>query len=64
MRAGAERLPIYPDALRPKVLKRVQAMRGRARSDRPQLDFDFDESAIHFGANLEPSLNLAVVARV
>jgi SAM-dependent methyltransferase len=57
-------LPIYPDALRPKVLKRVQAMRGRARRDRPQLDFDFDESTIHFGANLEPSLNLAVVARV
>jgi len=56
-------LPIYPDTLRPRVLKRVQALRSRPKTDRPELEFDFDESTIQFGANLQPSLNLVVVAR-
>jgi len=56
-------LPLFPDALRVKLLNMVHSLRGRPEAESAPLDFDFDESAIEIGPGLRPSLNLVAIAR-
>ena len=56
-------LPVMPDAWRVSLLNLIHAVRGRPSKKAPPRDFDFDESAIHIGKGLAPSLTLVAVAR-
>jgi SAM-dependent methyltransferase len=56
-------LPILPDSLRVWLLNKIHSLRGRPEAKPNPLEFKFDESAIHIGPDLRPSLNLVAVAR-
>lgn len=56
-------LPLYPDALRVRLLNMVHSLRGRSQATSAPREFDFDESVIQIGPDLRPSLNLVAVAR-
>lgn len=57
-------LPFYPRALRVGLLNMVHRMRGRPSPAARATEFGFDESAIHIGRAISPSVNLIAVARV
>jgi SAM-dependent methyltransferase len=56
-------LPLFPDAVRVRLLNLVHALRGRPGAASAAREFDFDESAIRIGPDLRPSLNLVAIAR-
>lgn len=57
-------LPLLPDRARVALLNLVHAARDRpgASAAKPELEFDFDESAITIDRNAAPSVNLVAVA--
>jgi len=56
-------LPIFPDALRVRLLNLIHSLRGRPEAESAARKFDFDESVIQIGPNLRPSINLVAIAR-
>lgn len=57
-------LPFIPDALRISSLNFVHSLRGRPETKSTPLEFDFDESVIKIGPDLQPSLNLVAVVHI
>jgi SAM-dependent methyltransferase len=55
-------LPIFPDALRIRLLNLVHSLRGRPEAASAPREFDFDESVIQIEPGVTPSLNLVAVA--
>lgn len=56
-------LPLWPDSVRVPLLNVLHAIRPKKPSKREKMNFDFDESAIHIGQGVSPSLNLVAIAK-